>query len=395
MTIDHNDNIIVVGYGIGELEYFDTTAVYTRQHDSAWVTTPFPHWVYYYNYTNYLAKFDKNGEKLWIKDLGDYSQEYYSIAADFSNNILLCGKFAEGVGNDFIIDTIVLTSGVGRNIFIAKYNSAGQVLFAQKAGVIQYYTNKGYDVCVGEDNSIYMSGCIGGGSLLFGDTVFSTSGGAFLTKYDSAGHVTWVKVIGSGYLEDGSNENYGVTVKYLNENVYLCGFFLDSLLFNNINLISIETWAGMILRFNSNGVLLGALMDSIYNQWIKPNEIAFCSDSCLFISGHIASWEGEWNWNMYFGKFSNYFLSNIQVANIPLQFDYISYPNPCTNFLQLNFNEFASRRILLLSIHGVVNQEIWSNETVVKLDFSSLPAGIYFIRVQNGEQIVTKKVIKM
>ena len=126
MTIDHEDNILVVGYGIGELEYFDTTAVYTRPLDSAWATTPFLHWVYYYNYTNYLAKFDKNGQKLWVRDLGFYGQKYYAIAADCDGNILLTAEFIDG--GTLAFDTIIVVSDVGKNTFIAKYNPDGQVM---------------------------------------------------------------------------------------------------------------------------------------------------------------------------------------------------------------------------------------------------------------------------
>jgi len=192
---------------------------YTKTLDSAWVTYPFPHWVYFYGRTNYLAKFDKNGQKLWIKDVGMHNQHYYAISTDYSNNILFTGHFWGDY--PFILDTITLVGTAIDNIFIAKYSPDGQILWAQRAGGGSN-GNQGYDIIADTFNNIYMTGKISGGSVEFGGIIFfpnSTHNKAFLTKYDSAGTVIWAKRIYG--VDPYYNITLGFSLKFKNDEIYL------------------------------------------------------------------------------------------------------------------------------------------------------------------------------
>ena len=78
---------------------------------------------------------------------------------------------------------------------------------------------------------------------------------------------------------------------------------------------------------------------------------------------------------------------------------FIAYPNPATDrvYLRSQFN-LGSTQIQLLSLDGRLlyqtQQGNWPNEQVLELSLHQLPAGMYMIRVQEGTQVWTTKLVK-
>lgn len=76
------------------------------------------------------------------------------------------------------------------------------------------------------------------------------------------------------------------------------------------------------------------------------------------------------------------------------------FPNPVTEGVALQINpEFESdAMITLTNLSGqvVMTESRWvsKSENIVKLDLSKIPSGLYFVSVQQGAQIWTKKLVK-
>lgn len=75
-------------------------------------------------------------------------------------------------------------------------------------------------------------------------------------------------------------------------------------------------------------------------------------------------------------------------------------PNPATNVLNISaygLQENKKSMISVLSVSGMVLKTIQSNalNKNVKLNVSSLSAGVYFIKVINGDKILYKQFVKM
>ena len=70
------------------------------------------------------------------------------------------------------------------------------------------------------------------------------------------------------------------------------------------------------------------------------------------------------------------------------------YPNPATNFTEILFNEnnFGAE-FNLYDIHGKLISSQTITGTKITVNRNSLPAGIYFIRITNGEKVQTSKLI--
>ena len=78
------------------------------------------------------------------------------------------------------------------------------------------------------------------------------------------------------------------------------------------------------------------------------------------------------------------------------------YPNPCQQWLYLSVDLPTGKgvRISLLNSMGaliriVSNRELNSGNHQIPVEMGSLPSGIYFIRMQQGQQVITRRVIKL
>lgn len=76
------------------------------------------------------------------------------------------------------------------------------------------------------------------------------------------------------------------------------------------------------------------------------------------------------------------------------KFNPLVYPNPFNHELIINLRELNSAQLLVFDAMGKLTIEKQLNTAMNRIDFSSLPSGIYFIRLQTASQAFTKKVIK-
>ena len=147
------------------------------------------------NYSNgYLVKIDANGNVLWAKGFsatGENSNvDVTSVITDSNYEVYIAGTFS-GILD---LDGHSYTSQGGSDIFMAKYNSSGNYQWSKSFGTIYDDTIAvlGIDL---SDNSIYLTGSVGGPGANFGDKTLS-NGGVFLAKFDSAGTHKWSKDFG-------------------------------------------------------------------------------------------------------------------------------------------------------------------------------------------------------
>ncbi|HSU56300.1 MAG TPA: PKD domain-containing protein, partial [Candidatus Dormibacteraeota bacterium] len=165
-----------------------------------------------------LVKYDNAGTAQWVRLFDSTAETYGSkLAADASGNVYVRGSF----DSDMTIGSsnLVVSSGSTMNMFIAKFSSAGNLIWVQ--------TPQGGDVgeggvAVDAGANVYVSGAFdtnlnfGGGIILTNLAVF---GDAFLAKYNSAGAIQWAKAAGGtngGFYWDVALD--GAT------NVYAAGF---------------------------------------------------------------------------------------------------------------------------------------------------------------------------
>ncbi len=199
---------------------------------------------------SYVAKYNSNGQLLWVRQIGGstYDSGYVAVP-DSGGDIYATGYFNTSAS----INGTVL-SGASDEVYLAKFNSAGTLLWARSAG--SSGSDKGSSVTVDSTNGVYLSGWFQN-TIGFPGTNLTNRGSsdAFLAKYDVNGNFKWVQQIG------GSGGDFAQSVVIDNStNVCVCGDFQNTITLGNTTLSAINTNAGnstiFLAKFNTNGDLI-------------------------------------------------------------------------------------------------------------------------------------------
>ncbi len=118
----------------------------------------------------FLVKYSPKGELLWTRQMGNTADEMYigGIETDRYGNILVNGGF-EGKAT---FEGVSLVADGERNIFVAQYNSNGQLTWVKKEGGIK----KNTATCIGindVDGNIYYAGFHYGNAVIEGGEFIS------------------------------------------------------------------------------------------------------------------------------------------------------------------------------------------------------------------------------
>lgn len=219
MTKDASGNLLITGFYSGTNVDFDPnggTAYLSSVSGSSDI---------------YIAKYDADGNYIWAKSIGstgtDVSNE---IVTDESGNMFITGYYNGTVDFDPDAGTANLTSAGSSDIFIAKYNSGGALLWAKSMGGTN--TDDSRDLELDGSGNIFITGSYystadfdpGVG------TVNLTSAGyndIFFAKYDGSGNYLWANSMGSTSYDIGS----GLDVD-AGGDVYVAGTFNNTVDFD-------------------------------------------------------------------------------------------------------------------------------------------------------------------
>ena len=150
----------------------------------------------------FLVKYDASGTVLWAKSTqGAGADLCYGVATDTSENVYIIGYFYSPT---ITIGTYTLSNSGDANVFLAKYDASGTALWARSSlgtGIAE-----GRSVTTDASGNIYITGDFNSPSFTFGTNVLNNSGGLdiFLAKYDASGNVLWAKSA-QGISHDWSN----------------------------------------------------------------------------------------------------------------------------------------------------------------------------------------------
>ncbi|MDB6112507.1 MAG: hypothetical protein JWR69_4257 [Pedosphaera sp.] len=141
----------------------------------------------------FVAKYSSTGAAIWARHGGGPSDSYGNgIAVDAAGNSFVTGGFNSLVQFG---PTTLINNGSGGDIFVANYDSAGNLLWAKQAGGNN--DDQGLGITVDAAGYVYAAGYFTGAAL-FATTGLTSVGvsDAFVTKYDPAGNLLWVKQVG-------------------------------------------------------------------------------------------------------------------------------------------------------------------------------------------------------
>lgn len=191
----------------------------------------------------FLAKYDASGNELWAKRFGGNnpfnSNEYVTdyLIDNASNCLYYTGTFY-GTLN---IDSYSVISGGGLDMFLAKFDFAGNCLWLKKAGSIS--DDRPATVSLDALGNIFWTG------VLANNGFFETSSldkGVFLSKIDTNGNLIWARNEITG--------GYATQIKIIDNYMILSGVAEnDTTVIDTANLISQHIGGIFLVKLDTTG----------------------------------------------------------------------------------------------------------------------------------------------
>ncbi|HKR03183.1 MAG TPA: T9SS type A sorting domain-containing protein [Bacteroidia bacterium] len=203
----------------------------------------------------FIVKYDASGNELWARSAGGLSQDYgVSVSTDAGGNVFMAGAFESPA---ITFGTTILTTGGFYTIFIVKYDSSGNALWAKSAGGTGITSDGANCVSTDANGNVFMTGSFGSSTITFGTITLTNGGGGtriFIVKYDSSGSVLWAKGAGGTWGDTGRSISTDA-----GGNVFMTGgFYGTSIGFGGIILTSAGGASNFIVKYDSSGSALWA-----------------------------------------------------------------------------------------------------------------------------------------
>lgn len=367
----------------------------------------------------FLAKFDSAGNVLWVRQSENSAtgiNSPFSANTDNQGNTYVTGRFSDTVS----FGAYTLKSK-DVNVFLVKYDSAGNVLWAKQSVAADSYNNDvGFYVLPDNKGGVYVTGSFSG--IINFDTAklnypsYYGSTGAFLCKYNStSGKLIWAKQTYSA--DSGYWAGRSIAMDDNNLIYWSCGgtmssgsakFEYDSTFFTQ----DICNEASVIMKLDSNGnfqcgSIVGAGGDDFNCLAVKPNgnvlyfggdainPTAFGNDSVgTSLSNCELTFLAAWLPCGEIYTKANYPVNTTNNINL--------YPNPSNGrfAISVSHSELVSESHSQLQIYNMLGENIYSEmlnqiQHDYPINLSMQPTGLYLYRIisAQGEQIATGKFI--
>ncbi|QYX33118.1 SBBP repeat-containing protein [Sphaerospermopsis torques-reginae] len=151
------------------------------------------------NEDGFITKLDTSGNFLWAQRLGGtLSDGGVGITSDEAGNIYVTGIFRDTAS----FGSATLTSAGDEDAFVAKFDNNGKALWAKNLGSTG--VDEGLGIVTDGLGNVYVTGVFSG-TASFGSTTLSSTGDAdaFIAKLDSNGNVLSAQKFGSTSLDLG------------------------------------------------------------------------------------------------------------------------------------------------------------------------------------------------
>ena len=243
----------------------------------------------------FFAKYSKTGALLWAKDLRGADDasvgQGAAVVLDASGNVLVSGTFTGTVNFDPNAGDTSLSAPGRNDVFIAKYDSGGGLIWARSAAGTAGTIATGYALAVDAAGNVAAAGSFQG-TAAFGSTTLTAGGSfdGFVAKLDPSGQFLWAKATsGSG---TSVAQAAGLTFD-ASGNVVATGFFAGGVTFNPaVNALSLTSNGGsrdvFVQKIDSAGNVVWAV--SVGSADIdQGNGVVADTSGNLYVTGTFAA----------------------------------------------------------------------------------------------------------
>lgn len=244
---DRDGNVYITGG-------FRYTAFFGSGSNSAIVIAPLDE-------DGFVAKYSPSGDLIYVFTLrGELDLQGYDMCTFDDGGFCITGAFTQTA---YFGDGIAILSRGEMDIFMAVYNESGSLMCVTRAGGVS--VDEPLAITTDKEDNILLTGAFSDNALFGEDSnpVTLASEGEldmFIVKYNREGNLLWAKSAGSSDWDTGKSVTCDES-----GNVYVGGFFQDTLIFENgpgtISLESFGSVDGFLVKYSSNGEIIWAHHD--------------------------------------------------------------------------------------------------------------------------------------
>lgn len=354
----------------------------------------------------YIAKYDDNGNFIWINVIQGASSTVWDLALDSENNVDFIGQFQVFEGDSIVIGDQVFYGNLGevtgaQNGLVGQLNTTGQLNWAKPLDATgPVWGNK---ISVNSQDMLHITGTYD--TFLEVDQISLTSNGmsdVYLGQLNKNGEINWLYNAGGMF---GADAGRGITIGK-DDCVYFCGEFVGLASFTDMENNSIEVStngiSGFLAKYTSDGILNS--VNQIESSSARIQDVYYLNDKLLmtgnvFGSGSIFSETIP----LCIPDADNfYFLSvNLNTSGFndfsSFKNDLRIYPNPASHniLLESESGQLIDQIEIINSIgNTVLKRKIDMLSPIVNIE--SLDSGYFIINTYYDKQLIgSKRIIKI
>jgi len=427
MDLDNDDNLFVGGFFEGTVDFDPDAGTQNRTSNGNWDFT--------------VASYDSSGAYRWANTTGGTAEDrVYSVIVGSNGDVFASGWFSgSNIDFDPSAGTANLSSNGGNDLFFAKYENDGDLLWAKGIG------GTGFDgaFCVYIDNSdeVYVTGQFTGTNVDFNpgagtDNLTSSGTDIFLAKYDVNGDFIWARRPSGTGNEDNLR---GLVVDENSHSIYSTGHFSSTVDFDveggTQNAISAGSYDFVLVKYipsaldplpvelsyflsecnNSKRSFSWATLTEINNayftiekstdliQWTEFSRITGAGNSNQVIEYSYQFDADIFTSNeSYFRLIQTDFNGNFKLyspivsqCSVNTSVSISMYPNPTVDFINVLMNGAKIERIEVIDVNGSVIKVIDTFENSVSVDISDLAPGLYSVVIYSKQEVFINKLVKL
>jgi hypothetical protein len=225
----------------------------------------------------FVAAFDAQGKPLWSKGFGGpQGGGLNGLAVDAAGNVVIAGAYYGTID----LGGGPLSSAGDSDIFVAKLDSAGKLLWSKSFGDTS--ADAGYGVAVDASGAIFVGGGFQGTVNFGGAPLTSSTRQAFLAKLDGAGAHVWSQHLGGGSGGLGQIERVALDPK---GNLAVAGPLQGSFALGSIPLSGTGAGAGFVGKLTATGEAIWAHAIASGGSYPPMNALAVDSQGAVVLGG--------------------------------------------------------------------------------------------------------------
>ena len=343
----------------------------------------------------FIAKLDLLGNAIWAKSItGTGSDVGNGIASDANGNVFVTGFYNSP---SLIVDTYTLTNAGVSDIFLAKYDGLGNVAWANSYGGI--YNDKGYALATDQNGNVFLTATYFSSTITVSTYTLTNAGNYdfMVVKHNGSGAVVWAKSEG-GFLDDNA---YGIATD-IGGNVYVTGHMHSAaIVLGTYTLSNAGTGDFYVVQYNAAGNINWALNAGGFSD---DGSSAIATDAAgnIFVAGYYISAAMPFSAitltntgsnDMFVAKLGST-ITDVKSESVFNENTILIYPNPSDGNFQIISRDQKIDEVEIYDQYGLrIYKSDISQMSKVDITINGQVSGIYFLKINAGNKLISKKII--